>query len=159
MIFGAAFAGAGYFLNVQEGATIFGSIFGGVGALVALSAFYMASNSLEVSQDGTSIHTVRRWLGFPIRRNSMLRSSFVRFKKKTSMKSQSGGKHTIYYAIHMIDNAGNKMVVGNGFKGESEAKAAIRMIAKEFGLRLDQDRPDPHAGSSPLDEDVLTADF
>jgi hypothetical protein len=159
MIFGAAFAGAGYFLIVQEGATIFGSIFGGVGALVALSAFYMASNSLEVSQDGTSIHTVRRWLGFPIRRNSMLRSSFVRFKKKTSMKSQSGGKHTIYYAIHMIDNAGNKMVVGNGFKGESEAKAAIRMIAKEFGLRLDQDRPDPHSGSSPLDEDVLTADF
>ena len=35
-LIGAVFAGAGWFLVVQEGQTIFGSIFGGVGALVAL---------------------------------------------------------------------------------------------------------------------------
>ena len=159
MIFGAAFAGAGYFLIVQEGATIFGSIFGGVGALVALTAFYMMSNSLEVSQDGTSIRTVRRWLGFPISRKSMLRGNFVRFEKKKSMKTQSGGKHTIYYAIHLIDNGGNTMVVGDGFKGESEAKAAIRLIAQELSLRLEAPEKDARPDTSLYGDDVLTADF
>jgi hypothetical protein len=159
MIFGVVFAGAGYFLIVQEGATIFGSIFGGVGALVALSAFYMMSNSLEVSQDGTSVHTVRRWLGVPIRRKSMHRSQFVKLRKKSSMKSQSGGKHTIYYAIHMVDNSGNKMKVGDGFKGESQARAAIRLIAKELGLRLAPEKEKPRPDTPVFEEDVLSADF
>jgi hypothetical protein len=159
MAFGAAFAGAGYFLIVQEGATIFGGIFGGVGALVAISAFYMLSNSLEVTQDGSSIQTIRRWLGIPVGRKSMPRNHFVRFKKKKSMKTQQGGKHTVYYAIHLVDHSGNKLVVGEGFKGESEAQAAIRLIAKELGLRQDQERRDPQSGSSLFDEDVLTADF
>ena len=159
MIFGAAFAGAGYFLIVQEGAAIFGSIFGGVGALVALSAFYMMSNSLEVSQDGTSIRTVRRWLGFPISRKSMHRTQFAKFRKKSSMKTQKGSKHVIYYAIHMVDQKGARMVVGQGFRGESEADAATRLIAKELGLRMRLAKADSRPGASLYDEDVLTADF
>lgn len=159
MIFGAAFAGAGYFLIVQEGATIFGSIFGGAGALVGLMAFYMMSNSLEVSQDGTSIHTVRRWLGVPVRRKSMHRTQFVKLRKKSSMKTQKGGKHVIYYAIHMVDQKGDKMVVGQGFRGESEADAATRLIAKELGLRVKRGKEGPQPDTALFDEDVLTADF
>ena len=160
IVFGGFFAAAGWFLIFQEGHIIFGSIFGGVGALVMLSALYMGSNSLEVSQDGTSINTVRRCFGIPISRKSMPRSRFVKFKKKSSMKTQNGGKHTIYYTIHMVDQGGNKMVVGEGFKGESEANAAMRLIAREFGLRIERDDKDSRAGSSLFDdEDVLTADF
>ena len=159
MIFGAAFAGAGYLLVVQEGATIFGSIFGGVGALVALSAFYMMSNSLEVSQDGTSIHTVRRWLGVPVRRKSMHRSQFAKLRKKSSMNAQKGGKHVIYYGIHMIDQSGNKMVVGDGFRGESEADAAIRLIARELRFQVKTWKVESRSDDSHYDEDVLTADF
>jgi hypothetical protein len=156
-VIGAVFAGAGWFLVVQEGQTIFGSIFGGVGALVALGAFYMMTNSLEVSQDGTSVHAVRRWLGIPVSRKSMRRSSFAHFRKKSSMKTQSGGRHVIYYAINMVDHDGNKMVVGEGFKGESEAKAAMRLLAGELGLRVE---PERSRKDTPLfDEDVLTADF
>ncbi len=51
-LIGAVFAVAGWFLVVHEGQTVFGSIFGGAGALVALAAFYMMTNSLEVSQGG-----------------------------------------------------------------------------------------------------------
>ena len=47
-------------------------------AFFELGAFYMMSNSLEVSQDGTSVNTVRRWLGIPISRKSMARSRFAR---------------------------------------------------------------------------------
>jgi hypothetical protein len=156
-LIGAVFAVAGWFLVVQEGQTIFGSIFGGAGALVALGAFYMMTNSLEVSQDGTSVHTVRRWLGIPVHRESMPRSGFARFRKKSSMKTQSGGKHVIYYAINMLDKDGNTMVVGEGFRGESEVKAAMRLIAGELGLRIERERPG--TGTRLFDEEVLTADF
>jgi len=159
VLFGAVFAGAGWFLVTQEGHTIFGGIFGGVGVLVALGAFYMMTNSLEVSQDGTSVNTLRRWLGIPVSRRSMPRSQFARFEKKSSMKTQSGGRHVIYYAINMIDHDGNKMAVGEGFKGESEAKAAIRMIARELGLRVERDSAESRRGEPLFDEDVLTADY
>jgi hypothetical protein len=159
VFFGAVFAAAGWFLIVQEGQTLFGSIFGGVGALVAFGAFYMMTNSLEVSQDGTSVNTVRRWLGIPVRRKSMPRSHFARFDRKSSMKSQSGGRHVIWYAINMLDHDGNSMVVGEGFRGESEAKAAMRMIARELGLRVAPDRKARRTESALFDEDVLTADF
>ena len=159
VFFGAVFAGAGWFLVTQEGHTIFGGIFGGVGVLIALGAFYMMTNSLEVSQDGTSVNTLRRWLGIPVSRRSMPRSQFARFEKKSSMKTQSGGRHVIYYAINMIDHDGNKMAVGEGFKGESDAKAAIRMIARELGLRVERDGAESRRGEPLFDEDVLTADY
>jgi hypothetical protein len=159
LVVGVVFAGAGWFLIVQEGQKIFGGIFGGVGALVALGAFYMMTNSLEVSRDVSSINTVRRWLGIPVSRKSMPRSSFARFQKKSSMKTQSGGRHVIYYAVNMIDHDGNVIVVGEGFKGESEAKAAMRMIAREFGLDAEPVAGEHRAGTEVFDEDVLTADF
>jgi hypothetical protein len=158
-VVGVLFAGAGYFLIVQEGATIFGSVFGGVGALVALSAFYMATNSLEVWQDGTHIRTLRRWLGIPISRKQMRRSDFARLKKKKSMKTQSGGKHVIYYAIHALDRQGDKLAVGDGFRGASQAKAAMRLIASELGLHWEPETRKPEDGSAFHDADVLTADF
>ena len=158
LLVGAVFAGAGWFLVVKEGHTIFGSIFGGVGALVALGAFYMMTNSLEVSQDGTSVNAVRRWLGIPVSRKSMPRSGFARFEKKTSMKTQSGGKHVIFYAVEMLDQDGNRMVIGEGFRGESEARAAMRVIAAELGLRVQPDSRLTGPDTRVYGEDVLTAD-
>jgi hypothetical protein len=75
------------------------------------------------------------------------------------MRTQSGGKHVIYYAINMVDHHGNKMVVGEGFRGESEVKAAMRLIAQELGLRVERNRDRRPAGTALFDEDVLTADF
>jgi hypothetical protein len=144
---------------VEEDMTLFGGVFAVVGALVALGALYMVGNSLEVSQDGTSVHAVRRWLGIPVSRKSMPRSSFVRFEKKSSMKTQSGGKHVIYYAINMVDQNGQKVVIGEGFRGESEARAAMRLIARELGLRVERDSKRQLTGTPLFDEDVLTADF
>ena len=76
----------------------------------------------------------------------MPRSGFRRFRKKKSMSSQSGGKHTVYYAIEMVDVSENRMVVGQGFKGESQAKAAIRLIAGELGLQFDPQEPAANDG-------------
>jgi hypothetical protein len=75
------------------------------------------------------------------------------------MKTQSGGKHVIYYAINMVDQNDEKVVVGEGFRGESEAKAAMRMIAQELGLRVERSGEQSRTGMPLFDEDVLTADF
>jgi hypothetical protein len=131
---GAIFVASGWFLIVGEGQTLFGSVFGGIGALVALACLYMMCNSLEVLQSDQEIRTVRRLFGIPIRRRAMRRDSFERFHKDSSLKTQSGNKHVIYYSVAALDRLGNKLVLGEGFKGESEADAAIRLMAAEFDL-------------------------
>lgn len=131
---GAVFVAAGCFLVVGEGQTLFGSIFGGIGGLVALGCLYMMCNSLEVLQTDQEIRTVRRLFGIPIRRRAMRRDSFERFRKHSSLKTQSGNKHVIYYSVEALDRLGNKLVLGEGFKGENEADAAIRLMAAEFDL-------------------------
>ncbi|MBT8095143.1 MAG: hypothetical protein KJP08_10055, partial [Gammaproteobacteria bacterium] len=133
---GAIFAGAGWYLVAKEGQVIFGSIFGGIGALLAVAFFYLLCNSLEVRQTPSGIRTVRRLLGIPIRTTELRRSDIVNLQKKTTMQSQSGGKHTVYYNVYAVDRAGKKHVVGDSFKGESQANAAIALIASEFGLKV-----------------------
>ena len=100
-------------------------------------------NSLEVSKEAASIVSVRRLLGIPIRQDEMHLSQFVRFDKKSTMKTQSGGKHTIYYSVYGVDHQGNKILLGEGFKGEGETRAAIRILARELGLPETADRPPP----------------
>ena len=134
LVFGAVFAGVGWFLIKYEGHAIMGSVFGGVGLLILISALYYVLNSLEVLQDGGDIRSVRRILGIPVKRRRMRRTDFVRLRKKAALKSQSGGKHVIHYSLSAIDRHGRKMIVGEGFKGASQADAAADFIAREFGL-------------------------
>ncbi len=142
---GAIFAAAGWFLIFEEGQTIFGSVFAGIGGLIALACLYMLLNSLEVMQADRKILTVRRLLGIPVSRKSMQREAFKHFRKNSSFKTQSGRKHVIYYSIEAVDQQDNKLVIGEGFKGENEADAAIRLISEEFGLM--------HAANDPEDPD------
>lgn len=157
-IVGAVFAAVGWWLIVEEGQTIFGSIFGGMGALVGIAAFYMMSNSLEVSQDGSGIKSVRRILGIPVKRSYMRRDAFVKFTKDSSFQSKNGGKHVIYYSIYANDIEGDKVVVGEGFKGESEAKAAIRLISKELSLATRADNEDERPDTESPTYNALAAD-
>ena len=133
-VIGGVFAAAGWFLIFQEGHPIFGGVFGGMGALIALACLYMMLNSLQISLAGPEIVTVRRLLGIPISRKRLRRDSFQRFEKNSTFRTQAGNKHVIYYSIHAIGRHGKKLVVGEGFKGESEANAAIRLLSAEFGL-------------------------
>ena len=148
-VIGAVFASAGAFLVVSEGQTVFGSIFGGVGALVAVSAFYMMVNSLEVGRDANGFWTVRRVLGIPVRRRHMGSHEFRKLTRDSRYQTQGGGKHVMHYSIYAVDAQGHKVVVGEGFKGESEAKAAMRLIEKELGLTSnDRERPAAPAGDA-----------
>lgn len=133
-VIGGAFTAVGVWLVVTEGQRVFGSIFGGVGALVAVSAFYMMFRSLDVTQEGDTIRSRRRWLGIPLRTREMRKSDFYRFELDRGMKSQQGGKHVTWYKVSAIDRNANEILLGEGFKGKAAARAAIRLLSRELGL-------------------------
>ena len=57
------------------------------------------------------------------------------------MQSQSGNKHTVYYSIYAVDRSGKEHLLGDGFKGESQANAALELIGREFGIRAEEEDP------------------
>ncbi|MGI9200056.1 MAG: DUF3592 domain-containing protein [Woeseiaceae bacterium] len=152
---GAIFAAAGWFLIVEEGQKIFGGVFGGIGSLIALACLYMMCNSLEVLYTNREVRTVRRLLGIPIGRKRMHSNSFERFEKDSSLKTQSGNKHVIYYTVAAVDRQGNKLTLGEGFKGDNEANAAIELFSQEFGLL--QAANDAQAEADALSQDNFLA--
>ncbi len=138
------FAAAGVYMIVEEGAGVFGTVFGGFGGLFALIALYMMFRSLEVRAEGNTITSIRRWLGIPVRVRRMQRSDFYRFEKNAGVVTQAG-KNVTLYSIRGIDKDANELVLGEGFRGEAGADAAIRFLTRE--LRLEE-RSSPR--SSPV---------
>ena len=151
-IVGSVFAAVGWFIATDKGEVLFGSLFGGIGALFAVGTLYSMANSLEVSRDANGIKTVRRILGIPVRRRQMGSHEFVRFKKDSRFQSQGAGKHVMHYSIYAIGRHGDKVKVGEGFKGVSQAEAAIRLISAKLGLSsaARRDAPDSLSGSPHL---------
>ena len=135
MLFGAIFGGAGLFLIIKESHWFMGSIFTFVGGLIFLFGIYSAFNSLEVSKSGSVIRSVRRFAGIVVGREEMAVAEFTRFKKKSTMKTQSGKKHTVHYQLSAVAGDGRKMVIGDGFRGANQVRAAMKLFEREFGLR------------------------
>jgi hypothetical protein len=135
LLFGAIFAGAGWFLAIGAGHWFIGLIFGGVGSLIFLSGLYFMLNSLEVTQGGGEIRAIRRILGLKVKEGVIRRADFVRFDRKKSSTTQSGSKHIVRYSVAAVDRSGNRIIVGEGFKGASQARAAAEYIDNTFGLR------------------------
>lgn len=152
---GGIFAGAGWWLITSEGQHIFGGIFGSVGLLIVIFSFYALLNSLQVTKGSTGLKTVRRILGIPVKQQSMRIDQIQKLSKSSAYKTQTGKKHVVYYSIYAQDNGGNKMVIGEGFKGKSEAEAAIRFLTTEFGITP---RKDQTSVTDKMDFDALAAD-
>ena len=160
LIVGASFSGFGWYVIVAEGHgtldTVFGAIFAGVGLLAILGSLYAVLNSLQLVKDPVHLQTVRRILGIPVKRCRIRCDEFVRFSKDSSFQSQSGKKHVVHYSIYAEDRRGRKIVVGEGFKGDSQANAAIRFLTREFRLTPQEDEA---IVGGDLEFDVLAADI
>jgi hypothetical protein len=150
MAFGSIFAGAGWFLGTVEGHWIFGGVFGFVGAVIMLSGLYFVVNSLEVRQTGDGVESIRRILGIPVRRRIMRRADFVDFETRSSMQSQSNGKHVMHYSVYAVDRSRRKLIIGEGFRGAGQADAAARLLGREFGL-IPVGRPVANAAEDEFD--------
>ena len=154
-LFGAGFVAAGYFILTVEHQLFMGAVFGFLGSVVALGSVYAGLNSLTVDLDGGRIRSVRRVLGVPVSTREMPLHSVSSLTKNSSFQSSSGGKHVMHYSIYAHDSGGRKLTLGEGFKGTGDADAAIRVLSREFGLRV----PGPTAAdSAAADIDYLAAD-
>jgi hypothetical protein len=67
------------------------------------------------------------------------------------LQQQGGGKHVMYYDIYAHGRDGRKLLVGEGFRGASQADAAIRLIGRELGLAGIDKRGEPETGASAWD--------
>ena len=141
VIFGVFFTAAGLFVMTAGGAPIMGTIFSLVGFLIVLSSFYAMLKSLEVFQEGGYIRTVRRVLGIPVKRDWMRQADIVDFDKKASTNTHTGNKHVVLYTISAVDSRGKKLLVGESFKGVSQADAAVEFITDLFGLKRRDSAP------------------
>ena len=155
-ITGLIFAGAGYWMLVEEGMWMFGGVFAAVGSLILLFSLYMMLNSLEVRQQGNDIVTTRRVLGIPIRNQRFTRGDFQRFESDSSFQSQSGGKHVMHYSVSAVVRGDRRITLGEGFKGLNEARAGMRLIAREFGLPEPPERPAETGSDGLLGPEILT---
>ncbi|MDJ0905148.1 MAG: DUF3592 domain-containing protein [Woeseiaceae bacterium] len=149
-VVGGAFAAIGAYLVIEEGQRLFGAVFGGIGGLVALGTVYGMFNSLEVARDAGGFTTVRRWLGIPVRRRQMGKHEFHHFEKDSRFQQQGGGKHVMHYNVYAVDRSGRRIVVGEGFRGDSQAEAAMRLIGQELGLSPARNRPGPELPAAPV---------
>jgi hypothetical protein len=147
---GAIFTAAGWYLLTDAGHLFMGAIFGGIGLLVLVFSLYFALNSLQVVAVGSEIRSVRRVLGIPLKRSRMRRSGVVRIDKKKSSTTQSGTRHIVRYTLFAVDGQGRKMVVGEGFKGASQARVAVEYMARELGLNLPESSPGPSLDEANL---------
>lgn len=133
-LIGGVFMAVGWYIASSEGRHLFGGVFGGMGALVATACLYTMSNSLTVWREAGQLVALRRVLGIPVRRRQLPLGGIDRFSSDSRMQSQSGGKHRMHYSIYAHDLSGDKLCVGEGFQGESEASAAIRVLCREFSI-------------------------
>jgi len=152
VLFGAIFTATGWYLLTSASQLFMATAFGGIGLLVLVFSLYFALNSLQVIAGGSDIRAIRRVFGVAIKQSRMSRSNVVRIDKKKSSISQSGTKHVVRYTLWALDRQGQKMVVGEGFKGASQASAAVEFLARELGLNLRAESPDTD------DSNLLTTD-
>ena len=134
ILVGGTFAAVGWYLAIEEGQRMFGIVFGGVGALVAVAAFYMMFKSLDVTLNSGTMTSVRLLLGIPIKKQAMRSGDFHRFEVDNGAQTQGAGKHVMYYRVKAVDRSANEILLGEGFKGQSGVEAAKRFLSKELGL-------------------------
>jgi hypothetical protein len=134
ILIGGTFAAIGWYIAFVEHQRLFGFVFGGTGMIVAIAAFYMLFKSLDVSIDSGNITSVRRLLGFPIRTRSMRLNDLDRLEVDNGMQAQTGTRHIVYLKVKAINRSGNKLLLGDGFKGTPMADAAVRLFENELGF-------------------------
>ena len=83
-------------------------------------------------------------------------SEFVQFSRDSSMQTQSGSKHVMYYKLFAERAQGPRIIMGEGFKGASQADAAAEFLCRELGLTPQSaERPE----QAPVEfENLLTTD-
>lgn len=136
-VVGLVFAGVGLAVAMaKDGSYVFGGIFMLVGVPIALGSFYMAVNSLTVRRDEQGgIETVRRIFGIPVKRGWIAADAITTIEHSSHYAQGGGSKQVKYYDVFVPLQGKKRLVLGEGFQGDGEAEAAIKLIRDTLQLR------------------------
>lgn len=110
---------------------VFVSIFGVIGLLLALLAFYSLLSSLEVNYDTRELSVIRRFLGFAVSHTRIHRAEIKSMEIK-KMTTQEGGH--IRYRIIVETIQGKDMDIAEDLDCYSEAEQALEFFQEVFAL-------------------------
>ena len=124
ILFGAIFAGVGYFTIKQDWWP--GYIFLTVGSVVLLTSLFSWGSSIKAKfdRDGRTVNIERRWFGLLFSSKSLAIFNPEQFSTKVTSSSESGSKRTDFLALY-IESGGDKHKLAEGIKGKKVAKALL----------------------------------
>lgn len=135
IIVGLCFLGPGIFMTWHEHMWFFGGVFLFFGALIFLCSLYMPINSLRVYKDGSGGIISRRCiLGIPVKTRYAALDEVQTVTAESHFSSSTGRKHEKQYTIYANLTGRRKLVLGESFKGQGTAEAAIILIRQMLGL-------------------------
>lgn len=149
MVFGAVFAGAGWFMfdtasRFSEGSgvgTVFTGffllIFGGIGLLLIFLGLFTIVNRLTVELSQSRIASTRSVL-FPVRREARI-DQVERIYLKVNGQVGQGAKAEVKYEIRAVLQSGKKIPLGDGIPGNALAMQIAGIIAQATGLQVEEE--------------------
>jgi hypothetical protein len=140
LVVGGMFGGGGIALLLGREHDYVALFMGGVFALVGLAGvlggLWLLGNSLAVRVDeGGAL--IRRWLfGVPVLRRTVPRADILGIGFARGSTTASGTSSTVFYDLVLKTQDGKLHGIGDGFRGSSQAKMAVEVLARHARLPL-----------------------
>lgn len=135
--FGLIFFGVGVALVNSDAPVFMAIIFSVIGAAVVLSGLYSLLNSYQVQITRSGIKATRRLLGYTLSRKSVARSQVTTLRIRKTSSSQSGNRHTEYFAVEAALSNGRPIRVAESIIGRTLAEETLESIALLSGYPKD----------------------
>lgn len=122
ILFGLAFALAGYFAGTRGAPLIFPLLFMPIGSLIACWGLFYLGKSLRVSVTRDGVRTRRFLFSYPLSSKRMAREQLSGFEIDQGATMQTGNKTTVYYRVYAKGSDGKRFPVAERLSSRAEAE-------------------------------------
>lgn len=133
LVFGAIFAGAGWFAGQQGAPVFFPVIFCFAGGGIMLGGLYELTNSLRVHIDRQGLRAERRVLGLITARHHAPAGQVVGLRLKEGSSTRSGSATVANYSVLAELADGKRVTLAEGVRGKAAALQLLRTVQTASG--------------------------
>lgn len=109
--------------------------FGGIGVLFLLGALYFIGNTLTVEAKSTELEVIHRVLGIRVKYYRVPVSSLKNVLVRGDGEAWVGNGTVSYYKVALRLKNGARITVGDGIKGQANARLIARIFELKYGLK------------------------
>lgn len=117
--------------------------FGGIGVLFLLGALYFIGNTLTVEAKSTELEVIHRVLGIRVRYYRVPVSSLKNVLVRGDGEAWVGNGTVFYYKVALRLKSGARITIGDGIKGQANARLIARIFELKYGLQQTAVRAEP----------------